>query len=77
MSAKKLLLVTVWLIAGYKFYKARNPKIPEKVMPATGFELERYLGRWSEVARVDNRFEKAWLKLLQNTLSTEMVQLMC
>ncbi len=32
--------------------------IPEKAEPVTGFELDRYLGKWYEVARLDNRFEK-------------------
>lgn len=62
MSAKKLLLVTLGLFAGYKLYKAGNPKIPNNVSPVTGFELNRYLGKWFEVARVDNRFEKGLIK---------------
>ena len=31
---------------------------PEGVDPVTGFELERYLGRWYEIARLDHRFER-------------------
>lgn len=31
---------------------------PEGVRPVTGFELERYLGTWYEVARLDHRFER-------------------
>ncbi len=30
---------------------------PEGAEPVTGFELERYLGTWYEVARLDHRFE--------------------
>lgn len=58
MGAKKILLAAIGLFAGYKLYKASNPKIPENVVPVTGFDLNRYLGKWFEVARVDNRFEK-------------------
>lgn len=32
--------------------------IPEGVEPVNGFELERYLGDWYEVARLDHRFER-------------------
>ena len=28
------------------------------VKPVDGFEAERYLGRWYEIARIDHRFEK-------------------
>lgn len=62
MGAKKILLAAIGLFAGYKLYKASNPKIPENVMPVTGFDLNRYLGKWFEVARVDNRFEKGLIK---------------
>lgn len=32
--------------------------VPEKVQPVTGFELERYLGQWHEIARLDHAFER-------------------
>ena len=32
--------------------------IPEKVTPVSGFEVERYLGRWYEIARLDHSFER-------------------
>lgn len=32
--------------------------IPEGVRPVTGFELERYLGTWYEIARLDHDFER-------------------
>lgn len=31
---------------------------PAGVQPVTGFELERYLGRWYEIARLDHSFER-------------------
>lgn len=31
---------------------------PEGVTPVGGFELDRYLGVWHEVARLDHRFER-------------------
>jgi apolipoprotein D and lipocalin family protein len=32
--------------------------MPEGVEPVTGFELDRYLGRWYEIARLDHSFER-------------------
>ncbi len=32
--------------------------IPDKVQPVTGFDLDRYLGKWYEVARLDHSFER-------------------
>ena len=33
-------------------------RVPEHVEPVTGFELERYLGTWYEIARLDHSFER-------------------
>lgn len=32
--------------------------VPEGLAPVSGFELERYLGRWYEIARLDHSFER-------------------
>lgn len=32
--------------------------IPDGTQPITGFELERYLGQWYEIARLDHSFER-------------------
>ncbi len=32
--------------------------IPEGIEPVTGFDAERYLGTWYEIARLDHRFER-------------------
>lgn len=32
--------------------------LPEGVQPVRGFDLERYLGTWYEIARLDHRFER-------------------
>ncbi len=32
--------------------------MPESVTPVSGFELNRYLGRWYEIARLDHSFER-------------------
>lgn len=40
--------------------------IPGGIQPVTGFELERYLGTWYEIARLDHRFERG----LENVTAT-------
>ena len=32
--------------------------VPDKVTPVSGFELNRYLGTWYEIARLDHPFER-------------------
>ena len=32
--------------------------IPKGLQPVTGFEVDRYLGRWYEIARLDHSFER-------------------
>ena len=44
-------LVTVLLLAGCT-------GIPKGTEPVTGFELDRYLGQWYEIARLDHSFER-------------------
>ena len=33
-------------------------KVPEGIQPVGGFQLDRYLGTWYEIARLDHRFER-------------------
>ena len=32
--------------------------MPERVSPVSGFEVEKYLGKWYEIARLDHSFER-------------------
>ncbi len=32
--------------------------LPDKVTPVSGFDLQRYLGTWYEIARLDHSFER-------------------
>jgi apolipoprotein D and lipocalin family protein len=32
--------------------------VPDGIQPVTGFQVERYMGRWYEVARLDHSFER-------------------
>ncbi|MEZ9318690.1 lipocalin family protein, partial [Vibrio lentus] len=48
---KILLLLSVVLLGGCV-------GMPETVKPVQQFELDRYLGKWYEVARLDHSFER-------------------
>jgi apolipoprotein D and lipocalin family protein len=48
---KALLIISVLLLAGCL-------GMPESVKPVTGFELNKYLGKWYEIARLDHSFEQ-------------------
>ncbi|WP_300004154.1 outer membrane lipoprotein Blc [uncultured Cedecea sp.] len=36
----------------------KSPQPPAGVTPITGFDASRYLGKWYEIARLENRFER-------------------
>lgn len=48
---KKFLALATTLLSGCV-------SVPENVTPVTPFELERYMGRWYEIARLDHPFER-------------------
>ena len=51
---RRIILISNWValvIAGCT-------AIPENLKPVTGFEVERYLGKWYEIARLDHSFER-------------------
>ena len=37
--------------------------IPENVKPVDNFKLEKYLGKWYEIARLDHRFERGLTRI--------------
>lgn len=54
MPPRALLALILLLAAGLSGCTG----LPEGVRPVAGFELERYLGTWYEIARLDHRFER-------------------
>ena len=48
---KQLVLILTLLLIGCT-------GMPEGVTPVEGFEVDRYLGKWYEIARLDHRFER-------------------
>ncbi len=59
-SSSSAVLCTIGLaaLASAAFYATRNPGVPDGIYPVTNFNLERYLGKWYEIARIDHMFEK-------------------
>ena len=51
MLMKKNLILFVLLASGCV-------SIPDNITPVTSFQIERYLGKWYEIARLDHRFER-------------------
>jgi len=51
MKIKLLCLLTASLLAACV-------QVPENVTPVSDFQLERYLGTWYEIARLDHSFER-------------------
>ncbi|QKJ86264.1 lipocalin family protein [Paramixta manurensis] len=54
----KLLPVVTSVAVALTLVACKSPKPPKGVQPVTGFDANRYLGKWYEVARLENRFER-------------------
>lgn len=58
LSTAALCTVGLAALAGAAIYATRNPRIPEGVHPVENFDLDRYLGKWYELARIEHSFER-------------------
>ncbi len=63
MKRNKIIAIAVpavILTAAAALFAAEKmePTIPEGVVAVTGFDAEKYLGRWHEIARLDFKWEK-------------------
>lgn len=47
-----------WLWAGAVALLAACSGVPQGLHPVTGFDAEKYLGHWNEIARLDHGFER-------------------
>ena len=50
-----LALTAVGAVAWYAF---RRPAIPDSAIPVSDFDIRRYMGKWYELARIENRWER-------------------
>ncbi len=58
MRFGKLALGLTGLAVGYALTRASSPQIPQGIVPVKPFDLTRYLGKWYEIGRLENRFER-------------------
>lgn len=54
----KLWPVVAGVAIAFSLVACQSPTPPKGVKPITGFDANRYLGKWYEVARLENRFER-------------------
>ena len=54
-------LIAIFSIAG-----CSSTGIPDGVTPVSSFDLERYLGKWYEIARLDHSFERGMDQVTAN-----------
>lgn len=47
-----------WISLLFIFFISGCVKTPANVTPVSNFDLERYLGKWYEIARLDHSFER-------------------
>jgi apolipoprotein D and lipocalin family protein len=53
-----MMKIITWLFPVFMFYLSGCAGIPENIKPVDNFRLDRYLGRWYEIARLDHSFER-------------------
>lgn len=58
LGATTLGVIGLAALAGAAIYASRNPRVPAGIQPVEHFELDRYLGKWYELARIEHSFEK-------------------
>ncbi|MDP5143856.1 lipocalin family protein [Rheinheimera baltica] len=61
---KLLLKIALLVASGFALQSCTG--VPEGVTPKTPFELNRYLGEWHEIARLDHRFERGLTEVTAN-----------
>jgi apolipoprotein D and lipocalin family protein len=47
----------------FSLFLASCAGVPESIKPVTGFDLNKYTGKWYEIARLDHRFERGLEKV--------------
>ena len=55
-SAPGIVAGAAALLSGW--YLAQRVAVPSRVKPVQDFDLDKYLGHWYEIARIDFRFER-------------------
>lgn len=58
MKHSKLLLAGALAAGAALLLHSCTVRVPSNIQPVTGFQSEKYLGKWYEIARLPMRFEK-------------------
>lgn len=58
MRIEKIILFTLTIIGGALALSSCFTAVPKGVRPVENFQVQKYLGRWYEIARFDFYFEK-------------------
>lgn len=58
MKISKIIIPAISVAAGAFLLSSCFTGMPKGAEPVTGFEAEKYLGKWYEIARFDFAFEK-------------------
>jgi len=61
---KWIAITRLSAVAGLFFLSGCTGKKEPPYAPVSGFELQQYLGKWYEIARLPNRFEKDLVNVL-------------
>lgn len=58
VGALEIEMLLKWVSLLFVFFISGCVGIPENVTPVSTFNLEKYLGKWYEIARLDHSFER-------------------
>jgi apolipoprotein D and lipocalin family protein len=62
----KIILPVSLGALGLVIFNSFSVRIPRGATAVKNFDIQKYLGRWYEIARFDYRFEKIWIMLRLN-----------
>lgn len=62
MTVRRIILGAAGLTVAYAVMRELSLVPPEGINPVRQFDLNRYLGKWYEVGRLENRFERGLVK---------------
>ena len=57
-----LLIGAAAVLAVAALSACSTPRTPEGIKPVSGFDVERYLGHWHEIARIEHSFERGLIQ---------------
>lgn len=62
-NARRTALPGRWSVVALTVFLAACVGLPENIKPVDNFKLEKYLGKWYEIARLDHSFERGMTRV--------------